>query len=189
MITPVFNALKVCLNKHLMYPDLFTRSSVHVVSGCLEVATAVKARAWREPSLYLLLILVLKKAAFLLLSLFSNQEQLSYWGSHPTVELFSLFHNYSLSSLFSGHFLPCTIGSVSSGLSVRHLNRGLRRSINNHLCAGDTCRSFYCGAEGDASSTAGLHASPAGSIIKDTPATELVKKHAPQLLLAWPCLF
>lgn len=49
MITHVFNALRLRLNKHLTYPDLFTRSSVHVVSGCLEVATTVKAGARGEP--------------------------------------------------------------------------------------------------------------------------------------------
>lgn len=43
----VFNALRVHQNKHLMYHVLFIRRSpVRVVSGCLEVAPAVKARAW-----------------------------------------------------------------------------------------------------------------------------------------------
>lgn len=45
--THVFNALWAHHNKHLTYLDLFiSRSPVHVVSACLEVAPPVKARAW-----------------------------------------------------------------------------------------------------------------------------------------------
>lgn len=156
-----------------------------------------------NPSLFLILIRTLKKAALLLLGLFSNQAQAgaqpSYGRSHPTVELLIFFHSYSLSFLFFRALSPLCywlsiirpVHKTDATFFFRSpkFNLGLRRSINSHLCAGDTCRSFYCGAEGNASCAAGLHGSPIRSIIKDTPATELIKKYIPQLLLAWPCLF
>lgn len=199
-----FNALRVHQNKQLMYRDLFIRRSpVHVVSGCLEVAPAVKARAWGKtfpffnphphfeegsisPPQFVFKSGPGSDTAELLG--ISSDRRIFFFPSELFF-IFPLFRALSLLCYWLSIIRPVRKTNATFFFWSPKVNLGLRRSINNHLCAGDTCRSFYCGAEGNASCAAGLHGSPIRSIIKDTPATELIKKYVPQLLLAWPCLF
>lgn len=102
--------------------------------------------------------------------------------------IFPVFREYKLSPHAIGSIR--LVGTTDATFLFRSpkFNLGLGGSFSSHLC-GDTRRSFYCGAEGNASRAAGLCVSPSRSIINDAPATELIKTDFPQLSLARSCLF